>query len=121
MKKKLLIVAIIALVAMLGMVFVACNPDSYADKLEKKGYYVIMHEWDEPLDGVKWSIVARKHYYDENETLQMDEVRLYYFEDKEDAQETARMQQIINGKDRVYSSGKLVIIGSSVEALEDAK
>ena len=39
-KKVISIVAIIALVAILGVCLVACNADSYAKKLEGKGYTV---------------------------------------------------------------------------------
>lgn len=74
-KKVLAIVAVIALVAILGVCLVACNADSYEKKLDKNGYKVqvydkdsdvveSMNEWLEESDDysgkIKWMITAKK-------------------------------------------------------------
>ena len=63
MNKKVVvsIVAVIAIVALLGVFLVACNADSYKSKLEKKGYSVSTYTPDdEDDDDIAWGLMASK-------------------------------------------------------------
>lgn len=120
-KKVISIVAIIALVAILGVCLVACNADSYAKKLEKAGYVVLKFTGDDAeaeadAEGVKWAVYGGKL-----DGFSSKEVSVYGFDKADDAKEYAEAAADFLGEDCVYVSGKVVIVGSSAEAVKDAK
>ena len=117
-KKVISIVAIIALVAILGVCLVACNADSYAKKLEKAGYVVEKFTGDdaEAEEGVKWAVVGVKL-----DGLSSKKVSVYGFDKADDAKEYAELAANFYGEDLVYVSGKVVIVGTSADAVKDAK
>ena len=121
-KKVISIVAIIALVAILGVCLVACNADSYAKKLEKAGYVVEKFTGDDAAEeadaeGVKWVVVGIKL----NNLLDSDMVMVVGFDNADDAKAYAETATDLVGEDCVHISGKVVIVGSSADAVKDAK
>lgn len=120
-KKVISIVAIIALVAILGVCLVACNADSYAKKLEKAGYMVEKFTGDDASDesgvaGAKWAVLGMKF-----DGLSSAKVTVVGFDSADNAKEYADSVVKLFGEDRVYVSGKVVIVGSSADAVKDAK
>ena len=120
-KKVISIVAIIALVAILGVCLVACNADSYAKKLEKEGYVVQKFtgedaEAESEAEGVKWAVLGVKL-----DGLSSRMVSVLGFDNADDAKAYAESTADLVGEDLVYVSGKVVIVGSSAEAVKDAK
>lgn len=120
-KKVISIVAIIALVAILGVCLVACNADSYAKKLEKAGYIVEKFtgedaEAEAEAEGVKWAVLGVKL-----DGLSSRMVSVLGFDNADDAKAYAESTADLVGEDLVYVSGKVVIVGSSAEAVKDAK
>ena len=59
-KKRIVTIgAIVALVAVMAVVFAACNADTYRNRLEAAGYTVYDYDADEiQLDDVEWGLVA---------------------------------------------------------------
>ena len=120
-KKVISIVAIIALVAILGVCLVACNADSYAKKLEKAGYVVDKYtggdaEAEAEVEGVKWAVVGMKL-----DGLSSRVVSVLGFDNADDAKAYAETATDLVGEDCVHISGKVVIVGSSADAVKDAK
>ena len=120
-KKVISIVAIIALVAILGVCLVACNADSYAKKLEKAGYMVEKYTGEDAAEeaeaeGVKWAVVGMKL-----DGLSSRMVSVLGFDNADDAKAYAEATADVVGEDLVYVSGKVVIVGSSADAVKDAK
>ena len=75
-KKVMSIIAVIALVAILGVCLVACNAESISNKLEKAGYACEKYD-----DGAKieWKVVAKK------KGLNADGVTVTKFSNTDDA------------------------------------
>ena len=120
-KKVISIVAIIALVAILGVCLVACNADSYAKKLEKAGYMVEKYTGEDAAEeaeaeGVKWAVVGMKL-----DGLSSKVVSVIGFDNADDAKAYAETATDLVGEDCVHVSGKVVIVGSSADAVKDAK
>ena len=120
-KKVISIVAIIALVAIIGVCLVACNADSYAKKLQKAGYVVDKYtgedaEAESEAEGVKWAVVGMKL-----DGLSSRVVSVLGFDNADDAKAYAEATADLVGEERVYVSGKVVIVGSTAEAVKDAK
>ena len=120
-KKVISIVAIIALVAILGVCLVACNADSYAKKLEKEGYVVQKFtgedaEAESEAEGVKWAVMGVKL-----DGLSSRMVSVLGFDNADDAKAYAESTADLVGEDLVYVSGKVVIVGSTADAVKDAK
>lgn len=80
-KKVMSIIAVIALVAILGVCLVACNAESISKKLEKAGYTCTFYEAGKDDDGAKieWKVVAKKS------GLNADGVTVTKFANTEDA------------------------------------
>ena len=121
-KKVISIVAIIALVAILGVCLVACNADSYAKKLEGKGYTVETMSGEE-LDAyteelgvdfdIKWGVGGQKG---------TDMVAIYAFENADDAESFGALLNL-GASYLGYEAevkGKLVYFGTE-QGVKDAK
>lgn len=80
-KKVMSIIAVIALVAILGVCLVACNAESISNKLEKAGYACEKYEAGKDDDGAKieWKVVAKK------KGLNADGVTVTKFSNTDDA------------------------------------
>ena len=120
-KKVISIVALIALVAILGVCLVACNADSYAKKLEKAGYMVDKYtgadaEAEAEAEGVKWVVMGAKV-----DGINARMVSVLGFDNADDAKAYAEATADLVGEDRVHVSGKVVVVGSSADAVKDAK
>ncbi|MBR2956453.1 MAG: hypothetical protein IKC54_04605 [Clostridia bacterium] len=118
-KKVISIIAIVCIVAILGICLVACNADSYAKKLEKAGYMVEKFTGDDAAEeadaeGVKWVVVGIKL----NNLLDSDMVMVVGFDNADDAKAFA---EAMDGEgDHVELSGKVVIVGTE-QGVKDAK
>lgn len=123
-KRIISIVAIVALVAILGVCLIACNEETYAKRLEKAGYTVhVMTDKDiaELTDGevfdidIKWGVAGTKG---------TDYVVVICFADKEQAEAFATIYNMASGVFggvKVETKGKILIAGTSEEAVKDAK
>lgn len=76
------LVAVIALVAILGVCLVACNAESIQKKLEKAGYACTSYEAGKDDDGasIEWKVVAKK------KGLNADYVTVTKFANTDDAE-----------------------------------
>ena len=121
-KKVISIVAIIALVAILGVCLVACNADSYAKKLEGKGYTVAKMTDEEAEEFVQntglnieivWGVGAMKG---------TDSVSVLAFSNKEDAESIANVLNMVAGFTgmKAEAKGKIVFVGTE-QGIKDAK
>lgn len=109
MKKKIIaVVAVVALVAILGVCLVACNADTYKERLEKEGYTVIEGAKD---DNIEWSLVA---------TNGDDTVNIIKYTTKDHAKGAEEVAVAKLGKDEVYRTGKIVMVGTK-QGIKDAK
>ena len=116
-KKVISIVAIIALVAILGVCLVACNADSYAKKLEKAGYEVVVAKGDETgEEGAEWMVTATKA----EGLLNINTVTIVKYANTDDAKEAEEAAIAIFGESCVYRSGKIVMAGTE-QGIKDAK
>ena len=117
-KKVISIVAIIALVAIIGVCLVACNADSYASKLEKKGYEVAkMVSEEEKEDGIEWSVSGTK----KGEGLfEIDTVTIIKYVNEDDAIKAEETAIKLLGESRVVRKGNVVISGTE-QGVKDAK
>lgn len=121
-KKVISIVAIIALVAILGVCLVACNADSFAKKLERKGYTVESMS-GEDLDAyeeefgvdfdIKWGVGGQKG---------TDMVAIYAFANADDAESFKALLSLGAGYFGYEAEvkGKLVYFGTE-QGIKDAK
>lgn len=82
-KKVMALVAVIALVAILGICLVACNAESIQKKLEKAGYACNSYETGKDDDGasIEWKVIAKK------KGLNADYVTVTKFANTDDAKE----------------------------------
>ena len=101
---------------------VACNADSYVKKLDKEGYDVQKFTGEEAeaeldAEGVKWMVVGLKM----NNHVDADSVVVVAFDNADDAKAYADVTADAVGEDRVHVSGKVVIVGSSADAVKDVK
>ncbi len=82
-KKVMALVAVIALVAILGVCLVACNAESIQKKLEKADYTCTSYEAGKDDDGasIEWKVVAKK------KGLNADYVTVTKFANTDDAKE----------------------------------
>ena len=113
-KKVISIIAIIALVAILGVCLVACNADSYAKKLERKGYTVETMS-GENLDAyteelgvdfdIKWGVAGTKG---------TDMVTILAFSNKDDAESFGALLKLVASNADSYAK-KLEKVGYMVE------
>ena len=121
-KKVISIVAIIALVAILGVCLVACNADSYAKKLEGKGYTVAKMTDEEAEEfaqetglniEILWGVAANKG---------TDSVSILAFSNKEDAESIANVLNMVAGFTgmKAEAKGKIVFMGTE-QGIKDAK
>ena len=120
-KKILAIVALIALVAVLGVCLVACNADSYAKKLEKKGYDVKTVEAGKDDDGyaIEWGVVGTKK--GDSLLAPIVSVSVTKYKSTDDAKEVESFSKDLLGGDCVYRTGKIVIVGTTAQSVKDAK
>lgn len=121
MKKTIIaIVAVIALVAILGTVLVACNQEDYQKRLEKKGYKVasatdLIGAVGLQSSTVEWSLTATK----DSEAVSItkyrnaDDAKKAYEDAKEDLKDDK------DGKYAVKKVGKIVIAGTK-QGVRDA-
>ena len=118
MNKKTIIaiVAVIALVAILGTVLVACGKEDYQKRLEKKGYSFgsatdVLNAFGLSSNTVEWSLSAAK----DNDSVSITKYR--NGDDAKDAYESYKK----NLKDgyKVKKVGKIVIYGTT-QGVRDA-
>ena len=125
-KRVISIVAIIALVAVLGVCLVACskNADTYASKLEKAGYTVQVATEEELAEMsnaeaaidlvIKWGVVAEKGE---------DTVSVICFENKEQAEAYATLVNAFGalmGGMKAETDGAILFFGTE-QGIKDAK
>lgn len=125
-KKVMAIVAVIALVAILGICLVACNAESYEKKLEKAGYKVQSYTGDEAKDeadsnaDIEWLVVGVKGSISLS-GIEGDIVSVVKFKNTDDAKDYESDTKKALSEDCVYRVGKIVIVGTSKQAVKDAK
>ena len=118
-KKVISIVALIALVAILGVCLMACNADnSYAKKLEKKGYTVTKAVAEEEKeDGIQWAVSGTK----KGEGLfEGETVTITKYVNEDDAVKAEEIAIKLFGESRVHRAGTIVISGTE-QGVKDAK
>lgn len=121
-KKIMALVAVVALVAVLGICLVACNSDSVGKSLEKKGYTVTK------LNEESTGIVAKAVYkalknnsaFTEGVVANKstDFVIVIWFDNSDAAKDYADTASYVGAK--VEISGKIVYVGTE-QGLKDAK
>ncbi len=123
MNKKVIIsiIAVIALVAILGTVLVACNQEDYQKRLEKKGYSKVVSGSDIigaigfSSNTIEWDI----HYAKDNEYVYVvkyknaDDAKKAYNDAKEELKDDK------DGKYAVKKVGKIVVSGTK-QGVRDA-
>ena len=125
-KKVMAVVAVVALVAILGICLVACNAESYEKKLEKAGYKVTSYTGDDAKDEAKsdadieWFVVGVKGSISLS-GIEGDIVSVAKFKNTDDAKDYESNSIKGLGEDCVYRVGKIVIVGTSKQAVKDAK
>ena len=117
-KKVISIVALIALVAILGVCLMACNADSYAKKLEKKGYTVTKAVAEEEKeDGIQWAVSGTK----KGEGLfEGETVTITKYVNEDDAVKAEEIAIKLFGESGVHRTGTIVISGTE-QGVKDAK
>ena len=121
-KKVISIVAIIALVAILGVCLVACNADSYAKKLEGKGYTVTKMTDEETAAFAEETGLDVEIVWGVAGTKGTDMVSILAFADKEDAESFANilnMAAAFTGM-KAEAKGKILFVGTE-QGIKDAK
>ena len=111
-KKVMAIVAVIALVAILGVCLVACNAEDYQKKLEKKGYTVVSTEGG---DTVEWALKGSKM-----EGATYNTVNIVKYVNTDDAKAAETDAKKVYGENGTYRVGKIVIFGTE-QGVKDAK
>ena len=118
MNKKVVvsIVAVIAIVALLGVFLVACNADSYKSKLEKKGYTVTAYTPSgDDDDDIEWGIIATKGM------LGADNVTIVKYKSLDDAKEAETEAKKVSVTGYEFArQGKICFYGTT-QAVKDAK
>lgn len=105
-RKVLAIVAVIALVAILGVCLIACNADSYTKKLEKAGYKVSSYTAEKSEEGkIEWGVVGI------NGLSMVSVVKFKSTDDAKEAEKSHKESSIKVGD--VYRNGKIVIWGDA--------
>ena len=121
-KKVISIVAIIALVAILGVCLVACNADSYAKKLEGKGYTVEKMTDEETAAFAEETGLDIEIVWGVGGTNGTDIVTILAFSNKDDAESFANilnMATAFTGM-KAEAKGKIVFMGTE-QGIKDAK
>ena len=121
-KKVISIVAIIALVAILGVCLVACNADSYAKKLEGKGYTVEKMTDEEAEEFVQETGLDIEILWGVGGTKGTDMVSILAFSNKDDAESFANILNMaanFTGM-KAEAKGKIVFMGTE-QGIKDAK
>ena len=121
-KKVISIVAIIALVAILGVCLVACNADSYAKKLEGKGYTVEKMTDEEAAAFVEETGLDIEIVWGVGGTNGTDMVSILAFANADDAESFAsilNMASSFTGM-KAEAKGKIVFMGTE-QGIKDAK
>ena len=121
-KKVISIVAIIALVAILGVCLVACNADSYAKKLEGKGYTVEKMTDEEAEEFVQETGLDIEIVWGVAGTKGTDLVSILAFSNKDDAESFGALLNL-GASYLGYEAevkGKLVYFGTE-QGIKDAK
>lgn len=112
-KKIITIAAIVALVAVMAVVFAACNADTYRNRLEAAGYTVYDYDADEiQLDDAEWGLVAMNEKTEDVVTI----VKFKNLSAAKDAEADARNSSGVT----VYRQSMLVMVGTE-QAIADAK
>ena len=121
-KKVISIVAIIALVAILGVCLVACNADSYAKKLEGKGYTVTKMTDEEAEEFVQETGLDIEIVWGVGGTNGTDIVTILAFSNKDDAESFANILNMASGFTgmKAEAKGKIVFMGTE-QGIKDAK
>ncbi len=119
-KRVLAIIAIVAIVTIMTACLCACNAESIAKKLEKKGYKVSVATEDEikninknggGLDGgLKWYVAGLKG---------TDVVHVYCFNKADDAKKMEEVCTEAKTYEKVKRVGKVVCFGAA-SAVDDA-
>ncbi|MBO5654957.1 MAG: hypothetical protein J6S32_02870 [Clostridia bacterium] len=125
-KRIISIVAIVALVAVLGVCLVACgkNADTYADRLEKAGYTVVVATEEELAEiasqdagielEIKWGVSGEKG---------TDMVSVICFANKDQAEAYATIVNAFGalmGGIKAETDGAILFMGTE-QAIKDAK
>lgn len=108
-KKVLAIVAVIALVAILGVCLVACNADDYKKRLDKEGYIVVDGKVDS--ENVEWVVSGTR-------INPADHVTITKYKDTDDAKDAEELAKKTGAS--VYRTGKIVMVGTE-QGIKDAK
>lgn len=104
--------AIIALIAVMAVVFASCNADTYQKRLEEVGYIVYNYSTDDiQLDGAEWGLVAMNERTGDAVTI-VKFTSLSSAKDAEADESTSGMT--------VYRQSMLVMVGTE-QAIADAK
>ena len=122
-KKVMAIVAVIALVAILGICLVACNTESVSKKLEKKEYNVAkLNEDSTGLAGIAYAIVKGVDGFKEGlfAAKSSDQVLAVWFDDTDAAKEFEANKGLALLFDKVTRVGKVVYAGTE-QGIKDAK
>ena len=122
-KKVMAIVAVIALVAILGVCLVACNTESVSKKLEKKEYNVAkLNEDSTGLAGKAYAIVKGVDGFKEGlfAAKSSDQVLAVWFDDTDAAKEFEANKGLALLFDKVTRVGKVVYAGTE-QGVKDAK
>lgn len=126
-KRIIVIVAMIALVALLGVCLVACNKDSFEKRLDKKGYTVVSMSMEqleqyagEEVQGVEWAIGGVKGDVMSGD---FDMVIVIKCESAKDAEKLENEVKAEGAEDEGFvfkRNGKLVIFGTD-QGVKDAQ
>lgn len=124
-KKIMALVAIVALVAILGVCLAACNSDNVGKKLEKKGYSVVtLNDDSTGLGKTVYNLVKSNSDFKEGvlATKGNDMVTVLWFEttDAAESLEGNLKGNILFSASTVERSGKVVYVGTE-QGVKDAK
>ena len=105
--------AIIALIAVMAVVFASCNADTYQKRLEEAGYIAYNYSTvDIQLDGAEWGLVAMNERTGDAVTI----VKFTSLSSAKDAEADAKSTSGMT----VYRQSMLVMVGTE-QAIADAK
>lgn len=121
-KKALIIVAVIALVAILGVCLVACNASSVSKSLDKKGYTVVTLNEDASglIASTAYTLLKNNSSFEEGifATKSSDSVGVVWFKDTDAAEEFEANISKVSKKTARLS--KVVYFGTE-QGVKDAK